>query len=250
MITTLNKHNALAGWHGNLLINQRRGRFPRRAPGSAYYYTNGGIMKIDSIIFDLDGTLWDSSLGVLDSWNKTLEKYDEVAELLTIDDLKGVMGFVSSDIANKLFPYLDEEKRFEIIKECCKNECEYLEINGAVLYDKLEEVLCELDKKYKLLIVSNCQCGYLESFFKYHKLEEYFVDYENFERTGLTKGENIKLIMKRNNLVDSIYVGDTEGDLKASRLAGIPFIYAKYGFGKVKDYDYVINSIDELLKIV
>lgn len=207
-------------------------------------------MRIDSIIFDLDGTLWDSSLSVLDSWNKSLDKYGETVKKLTIDDLKGVMGLVNRDIANKLFEYLDEEKRFEILKDCCKNECEYLETNGAILYDKLEEVLNVLEKKYKLLIVSNCQCGYIEAFFKYHKLEKYFVDYENSERTGLTKGENIELIMKRNDLVASIYVGDTEGDLKASRFAGIPFIYAKYGFGEVKDYDYVITSFDELLKIV
>lgn len=211
---------------------------------------NGGIMKIDSIIFDLDGTLWDSSLGVLDSWNKTLDKYDEVINRLTIDDIRGVMGLVGNDAANKLFPYLDEEKRVEIVNECCKDECGYLESHGGILYEKLEEVLCCLEKKYKLLIVSNCQYNYIEAFFKYHKLGKYFVDYENHEKTGLTKGENIKLIMNRNNLAYSIYVGDTEGDLKASRYAGIPFIYAKYGFGEVKDYDYVINSFDEILKIV
>ena len=70
------------------------------------------------------------------------------------------------------------------------------------------------------------------------------------QRTGLTKGENIKLIIERNNLINSIYVGDTDGDLKASRFAGIPFIYARYGFGEVKEYDYVIDSFDELLKLM
>lgn len=69
-------------------------------------------------------------------------------------------------------------------------------------------------------------------------------------RRATTKGENIKLIIKRNSLINPVYVGDTEGDLKAARYAGIPFIYARYGFGKVKGYDYIINSFDEILKLV
>lgn len=207
-------------------------------------------MKIDSIIFDLDGTLWDSVSCIADSWNKTLDKYDEVKNRLTIDDLKGVMGLVLSDIGKKFFSYLEDDKRSKIVEECCKNENEYLAENGAILYDKLEETLEQLSKKYKLFIVSNCQCGYIESFFEFHKLDKYFTDYENADRTGLTKGENIKLIIERNNLSNSVYVGDTEGDLKAARFAGIPFIYARYGFGQVKEYDYVIDSFEELLKLV
>lgn len=207
-------------------------------------------MKIDSIIFDLDGTLWDSSSSVIDSWNSTLDKYQEVKNKLTVEDIKGVMGLLIGDIARIFFPYIEESKRLEIMDECCKNECKHLEKQGAILYDKLEETLEELSKKYKLFIVSNCQCGYIEAFFTAHRLDKYFVDYENPGRTGLTKGENIKLIIERNNLTSPIYLGDTEGDLKASRLAGIPFIYARYGFGQVKEYDYVINSFDELLDLV
>jgi len=58
------------------------------------------------------------------------------------------------------------------------------------------------------------------------------------------------LIIQRNNLINPVYVGDTEGDLKASRYAGIPFIYARYGFGNVKEFDYVIDSFEELLNLV
>lgn len=204
---------------------------------------------MDSIIFDLDGTLWDSTSSVIESWNRTLDKYDEVKNRLTVEDIKGVMGLVISDIGKIFFPYLEEAKRLEIMNECCIDECIHLEKHGAILYDKLEETLEVLSKKYNLYIVSNCQCGYIESFFKSHNLNKYFIDYENAGRTGLTKGENIKLIIERNNLVNTIYVGDTEGDLKASRFAGIPFIYARYGFGQVKEYDYVIDSFEELLML-
>lgn len=207
-------------------------------------------MKRDSIIFDLDGTLWDSAGSVINSWNETISNYNEVQNKLTIDDMKSVMGLVIQDVASKFFPYLEEKNRLKIINHCCKNECEYLEENGATLYNKLEETLKELTKTYKLFIVSNCQCGYIEAFFKAHRLNEYFIDYESSGRTGLTKGENIKLLIERNSLIKPVYIGDTEGDLKAARFAGIPFIYARYGFGEVKEFDYVIGSFDELLNLM
>ncbi|WP_443659772.1 HAD family hydrolase [Clostridium algidicarnis] len=207
-------------------------------------------MKLDSIIFDLDGTLWDSTTEVVRSFNKTLSKYSEVKEKLTIDDIKGIMGFTIEDISLKFFPYLNKEKGLEIIKKCCEEECGYLENKGGILYPGLEENLKKLATTHKLFIVSNCQGGYIEAFFKAHGLSKYFIDYENPGRTGLTKGENINLIIDRNNLKSPIYVGDTKGDLKAARFASIPFIYARYGFGEVTGYDYVIDSFDELYKII
>lgn len=206
-------------------------------------------MNIDSIIFDLDGTLWDSTKVVLDSWNTTLDKFSEVRRKLTLEDIKGIMGLKLEDIAAKLFPYLDEKYRLNIIKECCKEECPFLEKKGGVLFPNLEDVLKKLAKKYKLFIVSNCECGYIEAFYEFHKLEKYFLDFENPGRTGLTKGENIRLIIERNKLKSSIYVGDTAGDQKAAKAAGIPFVYARYGFGEVEEYDFAIDSFEEILKI-
>ena len=46
-----------------------------------------------------------------------------------------------------------------------------------------------------------------------------------------------------------IYVGDTNGDMEASYYAGIPFVYAAYGFGDVESFDYKIDDISELLNI-
>ena len=205
-------------------------------------------IEIDSIIFDLDGTLWDSIDTVLLAWNKSLHKFPELKKELTRTDLEGTMGLQLSDISKKLFPSLEDDLREKLLEDWNNEEQFYLKQQGGQLYDNLEDVLKELSEKYKLFIVSNCQEGYIESFYHYHKLDKYFLDFENPGRTGLSKGENINLIIKRNKLKNPLYVGDTEGDLLAARYAGIPFVYARYGFGEAQEYDFVVDELKDLLE--
>lgn len=124
--------------------------------------------------------------------------------------------------------------------------------NGILLpYEtKKDEEIVRLSKKYKLFIVSNCIDGYIESFLETSKLSKYFLDYECNGRTKLSKGDNIKLIMKRNDIKKAIYVGDTVSDKEAAEYAKIPFVYASYGFGDVDSYDYKIEELDNLLTVL
>ncbi|WP_273850633.1 HAD family hydrolase [Guptibacillus spartinae] len=203
---------------------------------------------MDSIIFDLDGTIWDPIDTVLLAWNSRLKEHPQVHRELTRTDFEGTMGLQMQEISLKLFPYLSEEVREQVIRECCEVEQGYIEKHGGSLFPQVETVLKRLSNSYKLYIVSKCQDGYIESFYTHHQLENYFQDFENPGRTGLSKGENIQLIIERNNLTTPIYIGDTEGDLKAARYAKIPFIYAQYGFGEVSEYDDVIDSFPALSK--
>lgn len=207
-------------------------------------------MKLDGIIFDLDGTLWNSSEVVLKAWNQILSEKKEIKKLITKDEMKSIMGLQLWQIGEKLFPYLEKEARLKLMEVCCDYENELIKIEGGVLYPRLEETLQQLSKKYKLFIVSNCQCGYIEAFFHYHSLEKFFTDTECAGKTGLSKGETIKLVMKRNGMEKAIYVGDTQGDCDAAKLSGIPFIYASYGFGDVKEHDYVLKEINEIVEII
>lgn len=200
---------------------------------------------IDAILFDLDGTLWDSSESVAKSWNLALSELN-IQKTLTKEDIQSVMGMIMTDIADKLFPEIDKKTRYEVLKKCCEIENAYIENNGGILFENLEKTLTVLSKDYKLAIVSNCQAGYIEAFLKSHKLSKYFCDFENPGRTGLVKGENIKLVVNRNNFKNIVYVGDTLSDYKATQLAKVKFIYARYGFGEVKDYKYAIDKIEDL----
>lgn len=206
-------------------------------------------MNIDSIMFDLDGTLWDSTEVVLKAWDTVISQTKEVKAPVTIEQLQSIMGLQLPQIADKLFPYLYRKNGLKILRNCCSIECERLRKEGGKLFDKLEETLEKLSENHELFIVSNCQCGYIDAFLEYHKLGKYFKDFECAGNTGLLKGENIKKLIEKHKLKNPIYVGDTQGDCDGAKLAGIPFVYAAYGFGQVDTYDYVINDFTELLKL-
>ena len=88
-------------------------------------------MEIDSILFDLDGTLWDSVDGIVISWNTTLQQYSNSGIKLTRETVMPVMGTQLPDIAKKLFVNLSEEERQEVMKKCGQSESDYLQKQGA-----------------------------------------------------------------------------------------------------------------------
>ncbi len=199
------------------------------------------------IIFDLDGTLWDTSEKVMPAWNIVLKRYPELNKQITQEEMNSFFGKTIDEIAKMMLPDTEEQKRLDIMKECCREEQEYLSKYGGVLYPGLEKTLQELNKKYSLYIVSNCQDGYLQTFLNFHKLNSYFADFEMSGRTGMKKAENIKEIIKRNALDKAIYIGDTTDDRSAAEGAGIPFVFADYGFGTVNDTKYSISKIGDLV---
>lgn len=207
--------------------------------------------KYDGLIFDLDGTMWDSTKPIVEAWNIILGKHPEIKRAPIVEeDLTDCMGKTMYTIAAMLFPKEEESVRNALMDELCLFENEYLESRGGVLYPNLEKTLESLSKDYPLFIVSNCQDGYIEAFLKAHKMSKYFKDTECWGRTFKSKGETNKILIERNNLEHPVYIGDTQGDKQSAVDAGIDFIYASYGFGSVKEYDYKLEKFEDLLKIL
>lgn len=202
------------------------------------------------VLFDLDGTLWDASREVTDSWLLALEEFPELKQGITREAISSVMGKTMTEIADLLFSSLPADRRSEILKHCMAVENEYIAAQGGRLMEGLEETLRKLKEQYHLFIVSNCQTGYIEAFFQYHKLGDYFEDYESFGGTGRPKGENIRLVVERNQLDAAVYVGDTQGDLEAAAFAGIPFIHARMGYGHVREAVPYVESLPELPELL
>lgn len=204
----------------------------------------------DSIILDVDGTLWDSTEVVAKAWNKAMEDSYVLDVPITGDRLKTLFGKPLHDIADIIFPSMEKEKRYSLIDKCCAYEHDALLVNEEnLLYPKVKETIISLSGQYKVFIVSNCQAGYIELFLEKTSLGEYITDFECYGNTQLCKGKNIQLIMQRNNLSNPIYVGDTQGDYEAAEYAEIPFFFASYGFGQPKGYQGRIKNMEDLLQL-
>ena len=204
-------------------------------------------MKNDfCLIFDMDGTLWDATGSILNSANEVLDKEKDYLDL---DTLSRVMGLEIEEIANIYFPELEQEEKMDLIYKVMDNENLYLSKHGGILYPNVESTLQILSQKYDLMIVTNAQGGYTDAMYQSHGLKKYFTDELTYGETMKPKGQNISLIMERNNYQKAYYIGDTQKDKDACEFAKIPFVYASYGFGDVKDYDKKIDSFEELLNL-
>ena len=186
---------------------------------------------MDGIIFDVDGTLWDSTEIVARAWTDYLNEKEQIPLSITAVTLKGLFGRLLSDIAAALFPDLPVEEQLRIIDGCCQAEHAALLKTCAPLYPELESTLSQLYKNHSLFIVSNCQAGYIEVFLTASRLGRYFTAHLCPGDTGEAKASNIRKIVTKYRLKDPVYVGDTQGDCLACLDAGVPFIFASYGFG-------------------
>jgi len=203
------------------------------------------------IIFDLDGTLWDTSAQVAQAWDWLLAEREDVDLRVDRETICGIMGKTSEEIAHSLFPSLEEGHALEIMEALCEEELVWLKkCGGGHLYKGVERTLSTLNQSYDLFIVSNCQEGYIETFLECHQLERYFADWECSGRTRKSKGENIQSVIRRNALEWAVYVGDTQGDYVAALYAEIPFIFAAYGFGTVDVKTNRIKALDGLAELI
>lgn len=198
------------------------------------------------VIFDLDGTLWDATGETFRVWNTVFGRHPEIELRVTQAEKKGLMGKTMPEIGAALFPDRDAAFQVAIMDECGDAEVEWLRDHGGLPYPGLSETLAALSRERRLFLVSNCQDGYAQAFMRYHGVERFFTDIEMSGRTGLSKAENIRLLMARNGVAEAVYVGDTTGDEQAARGAGVAFIHAAYGFGAAEAPDAVIHDITQL----
>ena len=204
---------------------------------------------MDSIIFDVDGTLWDSTDVVAKAWTDYLRQKEQIDLTITAGQLKTLFGKPLAEIAALVFPEYPENEQLRLIDGCCEAEHALLHITGAPLYEDLEKTLQILSAQYPLYIVSNSQCGYIELFLEKTGFAKYFQGHLCNGDTGLDKGSNIRQIADQNGLKDPVYVGDTIGDFEACRKAGVPFVLAEYGFGEVSEPDMRISKPMDLITL-
>ena len=203
------------------------------------------------IILDVDGTLWDGTRAITDSWNAFREQYiPELPEPFSEPQMQSVLGKTMTEIGDIILGTLPGDRRYDVMERLLQYEVDYMWEHGGTVYPGARECFLKLrEMGFSLYIVSNCQKGYIEDFLHAAGAEDLIEDHLCYEDTHEEKGYNIKLCVDRNKLDYAVYVGDTAGDLQASRAAGIDFIYASYGFGDVTGMEGVTAQISSFTQL-
>ena len=202
-------------------------------------------MKPDSLIFDMDGTLWDAVDTYAHCWTEVL-KGNGIDTVLTRNDIQKYMGMEAKKIYSEIFPELPPEMIEKLYLDIIVKTDEVLPLMGGILYPNVQECIKELATKYKLFMLSNCQKGSIRDFMNFTDTKEYFCDYIEYGSNFQPKHINMKALIDKYNLKAPVYVGDTDSDRKQADLAYVPFAFVSWGFGQTNFYANKFDSMKEL----
>lgn len=210
--------------------------------------------KYDTVIFDMDGTVMNTLLDLLDSTNYVLDQYNYPNVIL--DDIGAYMGNGLEKYFEKCFPNGSENENFkEALISFTDYYTDHCQIKTAP-YDGILELMAELQKKnYKMAIVSNKAHEPLQAINK-----KFFSDYIQIA-IGAKAGRNKKpapdgvekaLQLLGSNKNTSVYIGDTEVDRATAKNADLDCVLVSWGFRDISlletlKADKIIDKPMELL---
>jgi phosphoglycolate phosphatase len=203
------------------------------------------MQKPDSLIFDMDGTLWDAVDTYTESWNLVFRKLN-IDKVILREEMLERVGWEGGKVMQAVLPEFDEERRKEIYNDVNGIRRELLPKNGGILYDGVLDGLKQLAAKYQLFILSNCGKGIIRIFIDWANIDDFITDEIAYGVNNKPKHHNIKLLTDTHNLKTPVYIGDTAGDGEQSRQAGVPFVFVSYGFGDTGDYDLKFDDFKSL----
>lgn len=203
------------------------------------------MTKPDSLIFDMDGTLWDNLDTYVIVWNRGLEKlgYDTRVDRAS---MLGLMGKEARQLLNSVLPGKPHDEQDKLFDEVLDQYEAYRPHIQPIIYEGVVEGLEKLKTKYELFLLSNCEEGGLVKFMDYTQITHLITDYMEHGMNMQPKEHNLQLLKERHNLQSPVYVGDTEGDRRATHKAGMPFAFVSYGFGDTDKEDIKFDSFVEL----
>ncbi len=210
----------------------------------------------DNVLFDLDGTLTDSSLGIINSVKFALDKYG-----MDYDE-KNLYKFIGPPLIDSfvdMFGFSNEEARKAI-----KIYRSYYAEKGIFenhVYPGIEDMLIDLKSAGKRLLVSTSKPEvFAVKILEHFGIAKYFdfIAGSNMDETRAKKCEVIAYALEETGITDkskTVMVGDREHDIIGAKLTGLDSIAILYGFGNEEEFikagaTYIAETTQDVVKIV
>jgi phosphoglycolate phosphatase len=213
-------------------------------------------MKYSNILFDLDGTLTDSCLGITNSIKYSLGKFDIIEK----DDNK-LKLFIGPPLENSFAEHYNFSK--DDSKIAANYYREYFSEKGIYenkLYDGIDAVLQELNNRSKQCIMATSKPEEFAKLIARHfNLQGYFkyIVGSNPEGTLSEKWEIIKYTIEnyKLNKEETIMIGDRKYDIIGAKKNGIDSVGVLYGYGSREELEkeepkYFCKNVMEIVKII
>lgn len=215
------------------------------------------MKNYDVILFDLDGTLTDSSPGIINSIIYALNKYG-----ISVENTAKLRKFLGPPLHEsfKEFYGFDDKKAMEAVKYYR----EYFSTKGLFenrVYNGIPELLQNLvDNGKRLILATSKPQNFTDRIMEHFNLTRYFefVAGSNMDGTRSKKAEVIEYALNKCQITDKtgiVMVGDRKHDIIGAKAAGIDSISVEYGYGdynelKTADATYIAKTVDELKNII
>lgn len=210
-------------------------------------------MNYELIIFDLDGTILDTSVGICKAASKSLIKnkisFQDV-------DLSNLIGPPIEQSLSSLFPVLTSNQIKDISSDF-RQEYQNNHLLEAKPYEGIYSLLEYLQKQgYKTAIATNKRLSYTLPLLESFRLTQYF----NYiggsdDNNKKTKSDLILEAINANSVQDYskvLMIGDTNNDKEAAENIGVDFLGVTYGFGfkedRCPDYAKSVSDIKSRLQ--
>lgn len=187
------------------------------------------------LLFDLDGTLIDSSEDIANSINATRQMM-RLAEL-PVETVRSHLGDGARELVRRCFPEKSEDEIDDVLKAFRMHYGEHCTVRTRP-YPGVSEILPELKEQYKMAVVTNKHRSVSVDILKRLGLLQHFEMVVGGDGPCLKPcPEGILQILDQLQIEtqNAIIIGDHHTDLEAGRRAGIRRIFCSYGFGNSGD---------------
>lgn len=211
-----------------------------------------------SIIFDMDGTLFQTEMILEESLNQTLIELDrlEINYIANpVDKYKELMGVPLDEVWKNLLLQSSEENVTNANQIFQKALITCIKSDKGMLYDYVEEALEHIvARNYDIFIASNGDVDYLNAIYEKYQFKKYIKNvYSINEIETSSKTDLVQHVIKEENTNPKFIVGDRLSDFMAGKENHIEVIGCKFYFSKdeeLMEADYVVNSLKELKSII